>query len=96
VVWVALEGDEGPLPNLGGRVPVRSMDINLGVEALASRFEGQAGPMIAVDSPYDISITVQPSTNDASVIHVLAARGHDLKLVSRHMEQLRSELEAEQ
>jgi len=94
IVWLALNDADGALPDIGGRVPVRSMEVLLAAEALAQRLSADVASLVLIDSPLDIAIAVQPSTANSCVIHVMAGPDADPKFVSRYMEAWRIEVEA--
>jgi hypothetical protein len=93
VVWVALNTTAETPPSLAGRMPLRSMEIVMPADRLARSLERKLAPVIEIGGAFDLAIAVQPSTQDSCVIHAFADESADRKLVSRHLEKLRSQLE---
>lgn len=93
VIWVSLEATDQPLPELGGRVPVRSVPIALSAENVAAHFGAGSAPTVAVVSDHDTVLALQPCTDSLTMAHVLASPDADPKAVSRWMEDLRATLE---
>ncbi|MDG1997619.1 MAG: Rieske (2Fe-2S) protein [Amylibacter sp.] len=93
-LWVALGTINGDVPDIGDRIPIRSLDISCGAPAIARYFNHPQDPLIVLKGKYDLAIALQPSTSRSCFAHVFAGAGQDKKIVSRYVEKLRDELEA--
>ena len=93
VIWVSLTETDSPLPMLGGREPIRSLQISLSAPDLAAHFGAHSFTTIAVVSDHDALLAVQPCTDRTCMVHALAAPDADRKVVSRWLEDLRATLE---
>lgn len=93
LIWVALEDTKEPVPETGGRVPVRTMDVAMSAVALAAQLDMATAPVLTLGGPMDLVLTLQPVDADSCMIHALVGAGHDRKAASRHLEDLRTELE---
>lgn len=93
VIWVSLTETDSPLPMLGGREPIRSLQISLSAPDLAAHFGAHSFTTIAVVSDHEVLLAVQPCTDRTCMVHALAAPDADRKVVSRWLEDLRATLE---
>lgn len=94
LVWVALQDTQADVPDVGERQPVRSLDMALSAEALAHQLDQPLAPVMAVGGPFDVALAVQPRNEKSCFVHALAAAEQDRKTVSRHLEDMRHDLEA--
>lgn len=92
-VWVSLRPTGTQVPHIGVRRPVRSMDVSVAAESVARHFGYALAPLIAVGGVHDLAVALQPSTENTCMLHAFAGLDEDRKTVSRHLEQLRAELE---
>lgn len=93
-VWVTLEPTGADIPEIGKRRPVRSMDVAVAAEYVASRLGHALSSLIVVGGLHDLAVALQPSTESTCMVHAFAGPDQDRKTVSRHLEHLRVELEA--
>ncbi|WP_342077808.1 Rieske (2Fe-2S) protein [Yoonia sp. SS1-5] len=92
-IWVTLSGTDQPLPDVGGCRPVRSLDFAVPAADIAAWFGQSLAPVITVAAPHDLHIALQPSTDNACMVHAFAPADQDRKAVSRYLEQIRADIE---
>ncbi|MFK7882245.1 Rieske 2Fe-2S domain-containing protein [Roseobacter sp.] len=93
MVWIALQPTSEAPPSLGGRLPVRSLEVATSAEVLASKLKCTPASVIVVGGVFDLALALQPRGNTSCMLHALANPDQDLKQVSRHLEKMRKELE---
>ncbi len=94
LIWVALDETETAPPDLGDRRPLRSLEVARSGAEVARYFGTDLASVIPIGGPHDLALALQPRTEDSCLIHALVPKGQDRKAVSRHLEDLRAELEA--
>ena len=92
-IWFALHDTDAKLPDLGFRQAVRTVDIGLPADAVASKLGHGMTSLISLGGLYDLAIALQPSTDNSCLIPAFAGVDQDRKDVSRHLEQMRMDLE---
>lgn len=92
-IWVALGHSDTPIPDIGTRIPVRSMDIARSADEVAQHLGHPLSALIIPGDGHDLAIALQPCTSNSCLIHVFAGANQDRKQVSRHLEQLRRDIE---
>ncbi|WP_419911272.1 Rieske 2Fe-2S domain-containing protein [Hoeflea sp.] len=95
IIWVSLTETDAPPPNSGGRRPVRSMPIDRSADAIADSLGLKPGPILALGDAADTALAMQPVSDNSCMVHVLADKNGDPKVVSRRIEEMRNQLEAE-
>lgn len=101
VVFVSGSGETGPLPDLEGLMPVRSISVDrapagiLAIEGnLIEAGDGSLRGSVAIGGrQVDICLLIQPSGAGETRIHALAGQGADKVAVSRWLEGLRRRVE---
>jgi hypothetical protein len=93
VVWISLEPNDQDPPSTLSRRPVRSMDISLSAVSIVDQLGAAVDGVIVIGGEHNIALALQPSMNDACVVHALADPNQDRKTVSIYLEQMRAELE---
>lgn len=93
-IWVALRPTQAPLPDLGARRAIRSMDVAVSAETVAAKLNQPFAAVITLGGVHDIALALQPGTDTNSLLHAFAAPDQDRKTVSHALEHLRDELEA--
>lgn len=93
IVWVSLDQNDQDPPSTKDRQPVRSMDVSLSAVAVVDKMGADSVDILVLGGEYDLALAVQPSTDQACVLHALAGPTQDRKTVSRYLEQMRAELE---
>lgn len=94
VIWVSLTETEDKPPAIGGRKPVRSMPVDRSADDVGRLLNTDLHPLAVLGGGADLALAVQPVSQDACMVHAFAAAGHDLKAVSRRLEEIRRELES--
>lgn len=93
-IWVALQPTQVPVPDLGARHAIRSLDVALSAETVAAKLDQRLTSVILVGGLHDIALAIQPGTDTGCLLHAFAAPDQDRKAVSQALEYLRNELEA--
>ncbi len=94
LVWVAVKDTRKGVPDIGDRRPIRSIDIQLPAEVVAEHLGQSFSSLLLLGGEFDLAVALQPVSSTSCLIHALAAPDHDRKNVSRHLERMRSSLEA--
>ncbi|NKB28474.1 MAG: Rieske 2Fe-2S domain-containing protein [Rhodobacteraceae bacterium] len=94
LIWVALQPTQAPVPDLGARRAIRSIDVALPAQTVAAKLNQPFAPVIALGGVHDLSLALQPSTDADCLLHAFAAPDQDRKTVSHALEHMRNELEA--
>ena len=93
-LWVALGQVKDDIPDVGDRIPIRSIDILRPTSEIAQHFDHPQDSLVVLNDSYDLAIALQPSTPRSCFAHIFAGAGQDRKMVSRYVEKLRNEMEA--
>lgn len=93
LVWVALEDTAADIPDVSGRMPIRSLDIALPAQTVAEKLGHPLSAFIEIGGAFDLALALQPRSEASCMIHAFAAVDQNCKQVSRHLEEMRHDLE---